>query len=87
MIKLLKMMQGLIAIEHLDVVTLRRREAAHRPAEMDEVRLDRRVHRVHSNLARQAVGLAGVAWAAGRYDVRPIVAATAGERDQVITRQ
>ena len=42
-----------------------------------EVRLDRRVERVHPDLARQVVRLPCVAGAAGSDDVRPVVGATA----------
>ena len=75
MIEFLEMMQCLVAIEHLDVLTLRRSETAHSPAQMHKVRLDRGVHGMHADLAWETVGLARVAGTAGRYDVRPVVAA------------
>ena len=76
-VKLLKMMQRLVAVEHLDVMTLRRSQAPHCPAQVNEVRLDRCVQRVHSNLARQTVRLARIAGAAGCDHVRPVIAAAA----------
>jgi hypothetical protein len=54
---------------------------------MHEVWLDRRVHRVHPDLARQIVRLPRVARTARRHDVGPVVRAAAGERDQVVTGQ
>lgn len=76
-LEILEVVQSFFAIEHLDVLRLRRRKLADRPRQMHEVRLDGIVHRMHSNLARQAVSLARVARAACRDNVRPVVRSAA----------
>jgi hypothetical protein len=54
---------------------------------VDEVRLDRRVERVHAALLGQVVPLPGVAAAARRDHVGPLVGPAARDRDQVIAGQ
>src|SRR6266487_1788311 len=77
MLERLQLMQHLIAVECLDVPRLNWREAAHGPAEMYEVRLDRIRERMHPDLFGQTVALARIAGAARRDDVGPIVRAAA----------
>lgn len=87
MLEILEIVQRLLTIEHANVLRLGRRELSHRPREVHEVRLDRRVHRMHSNLTRQTVRLASVAWTARCYDVRPFVRSAARQRNEVVTRE
>jgi len=54
---------------------------------MNEMRLDRRVHRVHSDFIRETVRLSRVARAARRDDVGPLVRATARKRDEMVARE
>src|SRR5687767_10521208 len=54
---------------------------------MHEMRLNRRMDRMHSRFAWQAVCLACVAWAASGDDVGPLVRPAARQRDQMIARQ
>jgi len=77
MLQIFEVMQSLFSVEEADVASLGWRKTPNRPAQMNEVRLYRRVHRVHSNFTRQAVGFASVARAARRYDVGPLVRSTA----------
>ena len=86
-LEILQVMEGLFAVEDPDVLCLRRRQSPDGPAQVDEVRLDWRVHRMHSDLVRQVVRFPGVAGAAGRDDVGPIVRAAAGERNEMVARQ
>src|SRR6266568_3810852 len=72
-LEIFQVVQRLLTIENPDVLRLGRRQTADRPAQMHEVRLDRWMQRVHHDLAWQVVRLAGVAGAAGSYDVRPVV--------------
>ena len=72
-LELLEVMQDFASVERADIVRLRRRKAAHGPAQMHEVRLDRMRQRMHPDLFRQAVAFARVAGAARGDDVRPIV--------------
>src|SRR5688572_136740 len=83
----LELMEHLIAVKRLDVPRLDRRETPHRPREVHEVRFDRVRERMHPDLLGQAIPLAGVAGAARRDDVRPVVGSAARERDEVIARQ
>jgi hypothetical protein len=76
MLEILEMMQRLLSIEEADVARLRRSKTTHCPAQVNEMRLDRSVHRMHPDLTWEAVRLPRVAWAAGRYDVRPLVRST-----------
>ena len=87
MLEILEVMQGLFAVEQPDVARLRRSESAHGPAQVNKMRLDRSVHRMHSDLARQAVRLASVARAACGDDVRPLVRAATRQRNEVIARE
>ena len=86
-LEILEMMERFFAVEDPDVLRLRRRQSAHRPAQMNEVRLDRGVHRVHADLAREIVCLLRVAGTARGHDVGPVVGAAAGKWDEVIARQ
>src|SRR4051812_26083146 len=54
---------------------------------MNEVRLDRHMHRMHSDFHRKMICLARVARTARGHDVGPLIGSTARERNQVITRQ
>src|SRR5690349_12764709 len=85
--QLLDLMQRLFAVEEADVLRLDRREAADGPAQVDEVRLDRVRHRVHADLLRHPVPLARIARRAGGDDVRPLVRAAAGERNEMVARE
>src|SRR5881409_1721765 len=76
LLEILEMVQRLLSIEEADVLRLGGSESAHCPAEVHEVRLDRRVHRVHADLAGQVVRLLRVARAARGYDIRPVVRST-----------
>lgn len=87
MLEVFEVVERLFAVEQLDVSRLRRRQSPHRPAQMHEVRLDWRVHRVHADLARKAIGLSRVARAARGDDVRPVIRTAAGERDEMVARQ
>ena len=73
MLERLELMQHLIAVERADVACLDRRQAAYRPAEVHEMRLDGVRQRVHADLFRQATALPRVARAACRDDVGPVV--------------
>ena len=86
-LEVLEVMQRLFAVEELDVSRLRRGQAADGPAEMNEVRLDWRVHGMHPDLVRQTVRLAGVARTACRNDVRPVVRSAARQRNEMVARQ
>src|SRR6476469_5909337 len=83
-LEIFQVMECLFAVEDPDVLRLGRGQAADCPAEVHEVGLDRRVERVHADLARKVVRLAGVAGTAGRDDVGPVVSAAAREGDQVV---
>lgn len=87
MLEIFEVVKSFFAVEELDVLRLSWRELPHCPGEMHEVRLEWSVHRVHSDFARQAVRLAGVAGAAGGDDVGPVVGSAAGDRDEVIARE
>ena len=87
MLEILEMVQRLFPVKQPDVLRLRRGESAHRPRQVHEVGLDRRVHRVHPDFVRQQVRLARIARAAGGDDVRPVVGAAARERNEMIARQ
>ena len=71
-LELLQMMEHFAAVEGLDVAGLRRREAADRPAEMHEVRLDGMRERVHPDFLRETIALTRVAGTASGDDVRPV---------------
>src|SRR5688572_9806757 len=86
-LQLLEMVERLFAVEELDVLRLGRGEPSDRPAQVHEVRLDGRMHRVHADLARQVVRLSRVARTARRYDVGPVVGAAAGEGHEVVACQ
>ena len=75
--QIFQMVQSLLAIEDPNVLSLRRGQTPDRPTQMNKVRLDRGVHRVHPDLVRQVVRLPRVAGAAGGDDVRPVVRAPA----------
>ena len=83
-LEVFEIMQRLLTVEHLDVLGLRRRQLAHRPRKVNEVRLDWGMHRMHSNLARQAVRFASVAGAASGDDVRPFVRSATGQRHEMV---
>src|SRR5580692_10764261 len=78
------LMQYLGAVEHLDVLRLRRREAADGPREVNEVRFHRLVQQVHAAFVGKMVRLFRVARTARGDDVRPRVEAAARKRDDVI---
>ena len=82
----LELVQRLFPVEQANVLRLRGRESAHRPAQVYEVGLHRVNERVHPDLPRQPIPLASVAGGAGGDAVRPIIRPAAGERDQVIAR-
>jgi len=69
--------QGLRTVKELDVLGLCRGEAPDGPAEMNEVRLDRLVERMHVDLVGKTIGFTGIARTAGGHDVGPFVEATA----------
>ena len=75
-LEIFEVVECLLAIKQLDVPRLRGRESSHRPAQMNEVRLDRRIHRMHPDLVRQAVRLASITRAARSHDIGPIVRST-----------
>ena len=83
----LQLVQRVGTVEQLDVACLRRRESAHGPAQMDEVRLDRRHERMHADLLGEPIGLARVAGRARGHDVGPVVGAAARQRDEVVAGQ
>src|SRR4051812_14700971 len=87
MLQGLELMQDRVAVERLDVARLSGGQAAHRPRQVNEVRLDRVREGMHADLVRQTVPLARVAGRAGSDDVRPVVRAAAGDRDDVVTRE
>ena len=76
-LEVFQLMQCLFAVEDSDVLGLCRGQTTDGPAQMHEVWLDRRVHRVHADFIRQVVRFASVARAAGSDDVGPVVRATA----------
>ena len=86
-LEVLEVVECLFPVEQPDVLGLGCCKSADGPAQMNEVRLDGRVHRVHPDLARKVVRLPGVAGAAGGHDVGPVVGAAAGEGDEVVARQ
>ena len=73
MLEIFELVQGLLAVEDPDVLRLSRSKSTHRPAQMNEVWLDGRVHRVHADLAGQIVCFPCVARAASGDDVGPVV--------------
>ena len=85
--QILEMVQCLFAVEQPDVSRLCRRQATHRPAQVNKVRLDRSVDRMHSDFTRQTVRLARIARAARGHDVRPLVRSATRQWNQVIARQ
>src|SRR5690242_18836884 len=85
MLQCLELLEDGIAVEGANVARLGLREAADRPREMHEMRLDRMGERMHPDLLRESVALARVAGRAGGNDVRPVVAAATRDRDDVIT--
>src|SRR6185437_4716511 len=72
------------AIENLDVLGLRWRETTHRPCQLNEMRLEGRGKRMHSDLARQVIGLARIAGTARRNDVGPYIQPPTRQWDQMI---
>ena len=76
-VPVLEIVQRLLTVEHPDVLRLSRSKLSHRPRQVNEVRLNRRVHRMHSNLARQTVRLPRIAGTARSHDVRPFIGAAA----------
>src|ERR1700719_3233842 len=82
-LKIFQVVQRLFAVEDPNVLRLGRRQTPDGPTQVHEVRLDRCVQRMHSDLARQVVRLPGVAGTAGGDDVRPVVRAPAGEWNEV----
>jgi hypothetical protein len=87
LLQIFEMVERLFPIKEPDVLGLGRGESSYRPTQVNEMRLDRRVHRVHPDLAGQIVRLPRIARTARRHDVGPVVRAAARERDQVIARQ
>ena len=83
-LEILEVMQRLLTVEDPDVLRLGWRQPPNGPAQMHEVRLDRRVHRMHPDLAWQVVRFPGVAGAAGGDDVGPVVRASARERNEMV---
>src|SRR6185437_9941561 len=75
------------AIENLDVLGLRWRETTHRPCQLNEMRLEGRGKRMHSDLARQVIGLARIAGTARRNDVGPYIQPPTRQWDQMIARE
>ena len=53
MLQIFEMVQRLLAVEHSYVASLRRRQPPHRPAQVNEMRLDWQVQRMHPDLVRQ----------------------------------
>ena len=82
-----ELMQHLITVERPDVARLNRRETAHCPREMHEMRLDRIRERVHPDLCGQSIPLARVARTARRGDVGPVVGSAARKRHEVIASE
>ena len=76
-LEILEIVQRLLTVEHPDVLRLSRRKLSHRPRQVNEMRLHRRMHRMHSNLAGQTVSLPRIAGAARSHDVRPLVVSAA----------
>ncbi len=66
-----QLMQGVGAVEHPDILRLNRREAAHCPAQVNEVRLRGLTQREHATLAWEAVAFSRVAGRAGSDDIPP----------------
>ncbi len=87
MLQILEMVQRLLSIEQPDVSRLRRRQSSHRPAQVNEVRLDWRADRMHSDFIRKAIRFARIARAARRHNVRPLVRSTTRQRHEMIARQ
>jgi hypothetical protein len=87
LLQIFQMVERLFPVKELDVLRLGRGQSAYGPAEVHEMRLDRSVHRVHPDLARQIVRLFRVARAARGDDVGPVVRSATGKRNQVIARQ
>jgi hypothetical protein len=87
MFQILEMMQCLFPVEQPDVSRLSRRQSSHCPAPMNEVRLNWRVDRMHSDFTRKAVRFARIAGAARSHNVRPLVRPAARERHEMISRQ
>jgi len=86
-LQILEVVQRLFAVEHPDVLRLSWGKLSDSPRQMHEVRFHRRMHRVHSNLARQTVRLPRVAWTAGSNDVRPLVGSTARQRNEMVASE
>ena len=75
--EIFQVVQRLFSVEKTDVTSLSRRQTPYRPAEVDEMRLYRCVHRMHPDLIRQTVRLARIAGAARGDDVGPLVGSAA----------
>lgn len=87
MFQILEMVQCLFAVEQPDVSRLCRRQSSHCPAQVNEVRLDRHLQRMHPDFTRQTVRFARIARAASSHDVRPLVRSAARQRHEMIPRQ
>ena len=82
-----QLMQGVGPVEHPNVLSLNRREAAHGPAQVHEVGLRRFTQGEHATLSWEAVPLSRVAGRAGSDDIPPLVGAATRQRHQVVTSQ
>src|SRR6266487_4862681 len=87
MFEILEMVQCLFAVEQPDVPRLRRRQSTNCPAQMNEVRLDGRIDRMHTDFTRETVRLPGVTRAARSHNIRPLVRSTTRQRHEMIARQ
>ncbi len=79
--------QYISPVEHLDVFGLRRRDAAHRPNQLDIVRLVRRVDRMHSNFVEQMTALPVVTGRACGHHVVPRVDTAPRDRHDMVARE
>jgi len=79
--------QDIRAIEHRDVLRLRRRDAANRPDQLDVIRLVRRMQRVHAHFLGHVIAFPVVAARARRNDVLPGIPTTPRDRPYVVARQ
>jgi hypothetical protein len=84
---MLEGLQHVVAVEHRDVLGLRRRDAADRPDQLDVVGLVRRMQRVHADFLRQMIALAIVAGRTRRDHVEPRIPAAARDRQDMVARQ
>lgn len=80
-------MQGVLAIEHPNVLGLHRRQPAHCPGQQNKVRFGGLIAWKHPALPWEAVAFSGITTRTRRDYVVPSVGSPSGEGNEVITRE